>query len=74
MVAGRTGWIALQKKATLRGCFVDNESHNGAQLVLDWAADLPDFFYLYFSAHFSWRHYCRVAWRSGDKIGIEFSF
>jgi hypothetical protein len=73
MVAGRTGWIAFQKMATLRKCFVDNESHNGAQLVLDWAVDLPDFFYLYFSSHFLWRRYCRVAWRYGDKVGIELS-
>ena len=72
MVAGRTGWIALQKMGTLRKCLVDNESHSGARIALDGADDLPDFFYLYFSAHFRWRRGCRVAWRSGDRAGVEF--
>jgi len=71
-VAGRTGWIAFQKGARLRECFVGDESDNGARLSVDGVANLPEVFYLYFSAHFMWRRCCRVAWRSGDKVGVEF--
>jgi hypothetical protein len=51
---------------------VGDESDNGAQLFVDDAATLPDTFYLYFSAHFGWRRHCRLVWRQGDKIGVEF--
>jgi hypothetical protein len=45
-VAGRTGWIAFQKGARLRECFVGDESDNGAQLSVDGVANLPEVFYL----------------------------
>ena len=38
-VAGRTGWIAFQKGARLRECFVGDESDNGAQLSIDGVAN-----------------------------------
>ena len=72
MVAGRNGWIAFRKGARLRECFVGNEGDNGAQLTIDGAVNLPDVFYLYFSSYFMWRRYCRVVWRSGDKVGVVF--
>jgi hypothetical protein len=72
IIAGRAGWIAFQKGVRLRECFVGDESDNGAQITVNAAANLPLVFYLYFSAHFVWRRYCRVTWRSGDKLGVEF--
>jgi hypothetical protein len=72
ILAGRTGWIAFRKGARLRECFVGDESDSGAQLTVIEAGNLPHVFYLYFSAHFAWRRYCRMTWRSGDKVGIEF--
>jgi hypothetical protein len=70
--ANRAGWIALKQGAQLQGCFVWNESDHGAKLTVDNPADLPDTFYLYFSTHFGSRRYCRVAWRSGNQVGVEF--
>jgi hypothetical protein len=72
MRANRAGWIALKKGAQLQGCFVWDESDNGAKLTVDNPADLPDTFYLYFSTHFGSRRHCRVAWRSGNQVGVEF--
>ena len=74
IVAGRTGWIAFQKGARLRECFVGDESANGAQITVNKDANVPHVFYLYFSVHFVWRRCCRVTWRSADKVGVEFLF
>ena len=70
--ADRAGWIALRKGAQLQGCFVWDESDRGAKLTIDNPSDLPDTFYLYFSTHFESRRHCRVAWRSGNQVGVEF--
>ena len=70
--ANRAGWIAVKKGAQLQGCFVWDESDHGAKLTVDNPADLPDTFYLYFSTHFGSRRHCRVAWRSGNQVGVEF--
>jgi hypothetical protein len=72
MIAGRNGWIAFRKGARLRECFVGDEGANGAQLTVNGAVNLPECFYLYFSSYFMWRRYCRVIWRSGDKVGVVF--
>ena len=72
MRANRAGWIALKKGAQLQGCFVWDESDGGAKLTVDNPAELPDTFYLYFSTHFGSRRHCRVAWRSGNQVGVEF--
>jgi hypothetical protein len=72
IAAGRIGWVAFQKGARLRECFVRDESDSGAQITINETANLPHVFYLYFSAHFVWRRYCQVIWRSGGRVGVEF--
>lgn len=72
ITANRLGWIALKKGAQLQGCFVWDESIRGAKLTVDCPAALPDTFYLYFSTRFDSRRHCRVAWRSGNQVGVEF--
>jgi hypothetical protein len=49
-----------------------DDSLHGAKLTVDNPADLPDTFYLYFSTRFDSRRHCRVAWRSGNQVGVEF--
>jgi hypothetical protein len=70
--ANRAGWIAVKKGGQLQGCFVWDESIRGAKLTVDSPAALPDTFYLYFSTRFDSRRHCRVAWRSGNQVGVEF--
>jgi hypothetical protein len=74
IAAGRIGWVAFQKGSRLRECFVRDESGGGAQITIDETANLPHAFYLHFSAHFVWRRYCQVIWRSGGTVGVEFCF
>ena len=72
MGANRAGWIAVKKGAQLQACFVWDEFIHGAKLTVDNPTDLPDTFYLYFSTRFDSRRHCRVAWRSGNQVGVEF--
>ena len=72
VTAKRAGWIALKKGAQLQSCFVWDDLLHGAKLTVDNPADLPDTFYLYFSTRFDSRRHCRVAWRSGNQVGVEF--
>jgi hypothetical protein len=72
MKANRAGWIALKRGGQLQGCFVWDRSDRGAKLTVDSPAALPDTFYLYFSTLFDSRKHCRVAWRSGNQVGVEF--
>jgi hypothetical protein len=72
MTVNRAGWIALKAGSQLQLCFVWNESDHGVKLTVDNPADLPDTFYLYFSTHFGSRRHCRVTWRSGNQVGVEF--
>jgi hypothetical protein len=68
-VAGRTGWIAFQKGARLRevlwamNLIMEHNSQSTGSPIYPRSSTF---------AHFMWRRCCRVAWRSGDQVGVEF--
>jgi hypothetical protein len=40
--------------------------------VVDAPEGIPDTFHIYMTLEFSSRRRCRVVWRSGTQIGVEF--
>jgi len=48
-------------------------SDTGARIVLDVNNELPDRFMLLLSHNGSPRRRCRVVWRNGASLGVEFS-
>jgi hypothetical protein len=68
----RCGWYVGSIGEQLRECTVWDESETGARLVVDAPEAIPDTFHIYMTLEFSSRRRCRVVWRSGTQIGIEF--
>jgi hypothetical protein len=64
------GWITGMGRP-LTGCFVEDISNGGARLFIE-RGHPPDEFYLYFSPHGLNFRKCKVRWRRGDRVGIEF--
>jgi hypothetical protein len=54
------------------GCALCNASQEGAQLLVAEPDRVPDRFVLALSADGAARRKCRVVWRSGELIGVEF--
>jgi hypothetical protein len=72
-VVRRCGWLSRSKGEQLRECVVQDESPNGTCLVVVGdTQEIPDDFYIYMSLDFTSRRHCRVAWRSAQKIGVQF--
>jgi len=56
-----------------RPCTISNISHAGARLVLENDEPLPDRFTLLLSQNGDARRHCRIAWRKGVSVGVEFA-
>ncbi len=56
-----------------RPCTMSDVSHSGARLVLDADTELPDRFLLLLSANGGARRRCRVIWRAGVTVGVQFA-
>ncbi len=56
-----------------RSCTISDISHAGARLVLENDEPLPDRFTLLLSRNGGARCRCRVVWRTGVSVGIEFA-
>ena len=56
----------------LRSCSISDISESGARIVLESDYELPDHFVLLLSARGSPRRNCRVVWRAGLIVGVEF--
>jgi hypothetical protein len=56
-----------------RACTISDVSHIGARLVLDTDVELPDRFLLLLTANGGARRRCRVVWRAGVTVGVEFA-
>jgi len=54
-----------------RDCTVINLSENGARLFVE-DSDIPDNFSLLIIAENTTRHECKVVWRLGGELGVEF--
>jgi hypothetical protein len=64
--------IALGGDAPPLYCALCNVSQEGAQLVVAEPDRVPDRFVLALSADGAARRKCRVVWRAGELIGVEF--
>jgi hypothetical protein len=56
-----------------QNCTISDVSDTGARIVLDVNNELPDRFMLLLSHNGSPRRRCRVVWRNGASLGVEFS-
>lgn len=65
--------IVAGGKTPARTCTISDVSQIGARLVLDHDDELPDHFVLLFARNGEPRRRCRVVWRSGLTVGVEFT-
>jgi len=65
-------WIALGDGSAPMECSLCNASQHGAQLTVADPYTVPDEFTLALSSDGAATRRCRVAWRTGDQIGVEF--
>jgi len=56
-----------------RTCTISDISHTGARLVLENDQPLPDRFILLLTRSGGARRRCRVVWRTGVCVGVEFA-
>jgi len=68
----RVGWLSRVKGEQVRECTVWDESDTGMRLVVKTPDEIPDTFYVYSTLDSTSRRHCRVVWRSGMQIGVEF--
>lgn len=54
-------------------CIIRNLSENGASLEIGSAVGVPDDFILIIKPE-SLKRKCKVAWRSADRVGVQFLF
>jgi hypothetical protein len=54
-------------------CTIFDVSHTGARLVLENNDKLPDRFILLLATNGGARRDCRVVWRTGQSLGVEFA-
>jgi hypothetical protein len=64
--------ILVDASAPPRPCRLADVSHSGARLVLDKDEELPDRFVLLLTNNGGTRRHCRMVWRMGTTLGVEF--
>ncbi len=69
----RRVWIDLGNGAPLIECALGNMSDTGAKLVLPNRRPLPSQFVLCLASDGRVARKCRIAWKEGDTIGVEFT-
>ena len=67
-----TGWIVTDGRGPPTVCVLWDASRSGARLALMDPEKLPDKFLLLFSRNGYPGIGCRVVWRSGMNIGVEY--
>ena len=68
-----TAWILIDKQLPSIKCTIADVSELGTRVVLQSEQDLPNHFILLFSENGSARRGCRLVWRNGLNVGIEFT-
>jgi hypothetical protein len=56
-----------------RLCTISDISHTGARVVLEKDEPLPDRFVLLLSRNGDAQRQCRIVWRTGASVGVEFT-
>jgi PilZ domain len=64
--------IVVDTTTPPRPCRLADVSHSGARLVLERDEELPDRFVLLLTHNGEARRHCRVVWRMGTTLGVEF--
>jgi hypothetical protein len=64
--------ILTDGKSPARTCAIADISETGARLLLESDSELPDRFILLLSRNGDARRKCRVVWRDGLVVGVEF--
>ncbi len=65
--------IITDGKGPARACTISDVSHTGARIMLDNDDELPDRFLLMLTRNGGAIRRCRVIWRTGATIGVEFA-
>lgn len=68
----KSGKIMVQSGRRVVDCTVRNLSTSGALLLVRSLAGIPEKFDLVLETTGE-HHLCRVAWRGGDRLGVEFA-
>jgi len=64
--------ILTDKKTPSISCSISDISESGARLTLERDEELPETFMLLLTANGGARRHCRVVWRTGLTLGVEF--
>jgi hypothetical protein len=64
--------ILIDKKVPSIPCSISDISESGARLAIERDEDLPETFMLLLTANGGARRQCRVVWRTGVTLGVEF--
>ena len=67
-----SAWIDTGPGAPPRQCAVVDVSEDGARLLLASEASLPEEFSLVFTRYGMIRGRCRLIWRSGAEVGVNY--
>jgi PilZ domain len=65
--------IFVDRETPLLPCLLSDVSESGARIVLGEDVLLPEHFVLLLTASRGPRRQCRVAWRTGTTMGVQFS-
>ena len=68
----RAAWLAFGDGSAPTGCVVWDLSKGGCRFTAPHSLDLPDLFVLIIRSNAKAYHFCRVVWRRGGNIGVEF--
>ena len=69
---GYPGQIHVENGGSPRACTIIDMSETGAQLDVPGDAPVPNEFSLLIGGNSHVRRHCRVVWRSGTRMGVEF--
>jgi hypothetical protein len=64
--------VLTDDKTPPHPCAIADISETGARLVLQSECELPDRFVLLLTRNGVAKRFCRVVWRDGASIGVEF--
>jgi hypothetical protein len=68
----QAAWVVLDGGCTQFPCVLWDLSDGGARIAAARASALPDVFGLFLTKDGTSRRFCRVAWRKGGQVGVQF--
>jgi hypothetical protein len=66
-------WIVLGPEQPQHKCMLSDVSNTGARIMTEGGLEPPPEFVLFLSAEGKTRRNCRVVWRDGASLGVEFT-